>query len=110
MSSDCQAIVNAACDQVQCVILDQMVLEEQQKLTQDQDMYQTLKEQQLKERIPSKKPQLNLSRKPKKPSMARLQEELSLLQANVAQLCSLMETSKTNPPSELDHSYHLHDI
>ena len=36
-SSEAQAIVNAACDQVQCVILDQMVLEEQKKLTQDQE-------------------------------------------------------------------------
>ena len=38
-SPDAQALVNAACDQVQCIILDQMILEEQQKLAQEQDMY-----------------------------------------------------------------------
>jgi len=91
-TSEGQAIVNAACDQVQCVILDQMLLEEQQKLTQDQDMNQTLKEQQLAERVPRKKPEIAPSKKPKKPSVAQLQEELALLQASVAQLCSLMET------------------
>ena len=41
-SPEAQAIVNGACDQVQCVILDQMIQEEK-KLSQDQDNYQTLK-------------------------------------------------------------------
>ena len=44
-SSESQAIVNAACDQVQCVILDQMIQEEEKKLVEDQDQYQTLKVQ-----------------------------------------------------------------
>ena len=93
-SPEAQTIANAACDQVQCVILDQMVLEEQKKLAQDQEQYQTLKEQRLKERLPRKKPekpQLNIPKKPKKPTMAQLQEELAILQANVTQLYSKLE-------------------
>ena len=42
-SSETQTVVNAACEQVHCVILDQMILDEERKLTQDQDMDQTLK-------------------------------------------------------------------
>ena len=49
-SSEAQATVNAACDQVQCVILDQMDLEEQKKLTQDQERHDTIKEQRQGER------------------------------------------------------------
>ena len=40
-----QAFVNAACKQVQSVILDQMMLEEEKRLSQDQDSYQTMKTQ-----------------------------------------------------------------
>lgn len=89
-SSEAQAIVNAACDQVQCVILDQMVLEEQKKLTQDQERYATLKEQRQGERRQRQKhpkSQAFFPKKPKKPTMAQLQEELAILQANVSQLC-----------------------
>ena len=35
-SPEAQNIVNAACDQVQCVILDVMIQEEQKKLAKDQ--------------------------------------------------------------------------
>jgi len=106
-TSEGQAVVNAACDQVQCVILEQMVVEEQQKLTQEQDMYQTLKEQQLTECAPRKKSDPRQPRKPKKSSsVAQLQEELALLQTSMAQLCSLIDTSKKDP----DTSYHLNDI
>lgn len=41
-SPEAQTIVIAARDQVQCVIFNQMIQEEQKKLTQDQDMYQIL--------------------------------------------------------------------
>jgi len=109
-TSEGQATVNAACDQVQCLILEQMLVEEQQKLTQEQDLFQTLREQQLTERIPRKKSEPRQSRKPKKSSVAQLQEELALLQTSVAQLCSLMDTSKKNPSSTCDNSYHLYDI
>ena len=42
-SSETQAVVNAACEQVHCVILDQMTLDEEKKLTQDQTSYKTMK-------------------------------------------------------------------
>ena len=38
-SPEAQGIVNAACDQVQSAILDQMIQEEEKKLIQDQDKY-----------------------------------------------------------------------
>ena len=44
-SPEAQAVVNAACDQVQCVILDQMILDEEKKLTEDQESYEVLKVQ-----------------------------------------------------------------
>ena len=94
-TSEGQAIVNEACEQVQKLILDQMLVEEQQKLTQEQEMYQTLKEQQLTERVLRKKSEPRQPRKPsKKSSVAQLQEELTLLQTSVAQLCSLLDTNK----------------
>jgi len=43
--SKAQATVNVACDQVHCVILDQMLLEEQKKLAEDQESYEALKVQ-----------------------------------------------------------------
>ena len=49
-SPESQAVVNAACEQVHCVILDQMILDEEKKLTQEQAEYQILKEQRLSER------------------------------------------------------------
>ena len=90
-SHEAQAIVNAACDQVQCVILDQMILEEQKKLTQDQEHYDTLKEQRLREQPLRTKPE-----KPKKPTVALLQEELANLQAKYTQLCSKLVYSQSN--------------
>ena len=47
----------AACDQVQCVILDVMIQEEQKKLTEDQDSYQALLVQRQGDRQQLKKPQ-----------------------------------------------------
>ena len=96
-SSEAQAIVNAACDQVQCVILDQRVLEEQKKLTKDQERYGTLKEQRQGERRQRQKhpkSQALLPKKPKKPTMAQLQEELAILQANVSQLCKQLVNTR----------------
>jgi len=90
-----QTIVNEACEQVQKVILDQLLVEEQQKLIQEQVLFETLKEQQLPERAPRKKTESRPPRKPKKSSVAQLQEELTLLQTSVTQLCSLLDTNKT---------------
>ena len=38
-SSEAQALANAACDQVQCLILDEMMLEEVKELTQEQNSH-----------------------------------------------------------------------
>lgn len=53
-----QATVNAACEQlqVQSVILDQMMLEEEKRLFQDQDSYQTVKTQRQEARQNSRYP------------------------------------------------------
>lgn len=37
-----QKIMDAACDQVQCVILDVMIQDEEKKLTEDQETYKTI--------------------------------------------------------------------
>ena len=60
-SPEAQSIVNTACDQVQCVILDQMIQDEEKKLTQEQEQYKTLKVQRQRQRAlkTSKKTQLN---------------------------------------------------
>lgn len=87
-SSEAQAIVNATCDQVQCVILDQMIQDEEKKLTQEQEQYKTLKVQRQGQRA-LKKP-----KKPKKPTVAHLQEELADLQAKYTQLCSKLENTQ----------------
>lgn len=79
-SPEAQKIVNAACDQVECVILDVMLQEEEKKLTEDQDTYQSLKDQRQTDRqqFKVKKPQ-----KLKKPTMAQFQLELPELQKNI---------------------------
>lgn len=82
-SSETQTVVNAACEQVHCVILDQMILDEERKLTQDQDMYQTLKNKQEGERSQL----LKTSRKPRKSTVAKLMQELTDLQSKYTQLC-----------------------
>ena len=44
-SPEAQSFVNAACDQVQCVFLDQMIQEEEKNLADDRNSYQALKVQ-----------------------------------------------------------------
>ena len=82
-SPEAQNIVNAACDQVQCVILDVMIQEEQKKLAKDQDSYQALLVQRQADRqqFKAKKP-----KKSKKPTMAQLQQEFAELQSKYCQL------------------------
>ena len=62
-SPESQKIVNAACDQVQCVILDIMIQDEEKKLTEDQDTYQSLLVQCQSDR---QKPRAKKPQKPKK--------------------------------------------
>ena len=88
-SPEAQAIVNAACDQVQSVILDQMIQEEEKKLSQDQDSYQTMRKQREGDRQ-----QLKVPKKTKKPTVAQLQQELADLQSKYTQLCSKLENSQ----------------
>ena len=42
---EAQTIVNAACDDAKRIILDQMIQEEEQRLSQDQDSYQAIRKQ-----------------------------------------------------------------
>ena len=75
--------MNATCNQVQCVILDQMILDEEKKLMEDQDSNQALNVQ-----GQGDQQQLKTPKKPKKPTMAQLQQELKELQSKYTQLCS----------------------
>ena len=78
-----QALVNAACQQVECVVLDQMVLEEEMKLKQDQSECQSLKEERQKEQ--------GVRKKPKMLTALQLQRELKELQAKYSELCSKLD-------------------
>ena len=68
-------------------ILDQMIQEEQKKLTEDQDSNQALLVQRQGDRQ-----QLKKTQKAKKSTMAQLQQELTELQSKYAQLCTKLET------------------
>lgn len=74
-----QAIVDAACKQVQSVILDQMMLEREKRLCQHQDSYQTEKTQR-----EAARQKLNMLKKPKKPTVTVLRHELKDLQFKYA--------------------------
>ena len=89
-SPESQAVVNAACEQVHCVILDQMILDEEKKLTQEQAEYQILKEQRLSERVQL----LKTSKKPQKMSVAQLRQELTDLQSKYAQLYQQLNSTQ----------------
>ena len=76
-SPETQAVVNAACEQVHCVLLDQMILDEEKKLLQDQDNYLAMKKQRECERSQL----LKTSKKPQKLSVTQLMQELTELQS-----------------------------
>ena len=86
-SPETQAVVNAACEQVHCVILDQMLLDEEKKLVQDQTSYQAMK----KERESTRS---QLPRKPQKLSVAQLMQELTDLQSKYAQLYQQLNSTR----------------
>ena len=86
-SPETQAVVNAACEQVHCVILDQMLLDEEKKLVQDQTSYQAMK----KERESTRS---QLPRKPQKMSVAQLMQELTELQSKYAQLYQQLNSTR----------------
>ena len=89
-SPESQAVVNAACEQVHCVILDQMILDEEKKLVQDQTSYQTMK----KERACERSQLLKTSKKPQKLSVTQLMQELTDLQSKYTRLCNQLNSSQ----------------
>ena len=91
-SPESQAVVNAACEQVHCVILDQMILNEEKKLVQDQTSYQAMKKQRECERTQL----LKTSKKPQKLSVAQLRQELTDLQSKYTQLCHQLKAPSKN--------------
>ena len=89
-SPESQAVVNAACEQVHCVILDQMILDEEKKLVQDQTSYQTM----TKERACERSQLLKTSKKPQKLSVTQLTQELTDLQSKYTQLCNQLNSTQ----------------
>ena len=89
-SPESQAVVNAACEQVHCVILDQMILDEEKKLVQDQTSYQTMK----KERACERSQLLKTSKKPQKLSVTQLMQELTDFQSKYTQLCNQLNSTQ----------------
>ena len=88
---EAQNVVNAACEEVNKIILDQMIQEQECQLKQDQDCYQTLKKVRQDQRQASKATQI-----PKKTPMmtvVQLQQELRDLQSKYMELCSKLERS-----------------
>ena len=89
-SPETQAVVNAACEQVHCVILDQMIEGEERKLLQDQDNYKAMKKQRECERSQL----LKTSRKPQKLTVTQLMQELTDLQSKYTQLCHQLNSTQ----------------
>ena len=89
-SSETQAVVNAACEQVHCVVLDQMILDEERKLTQDQTSYQAMK----KEREGERSQLLKTPRKPKKFTVTQLMQDITDLQSKYTQLCNQLNSTQ----------------
>ena len=73
-----------------------MIQEEEKKLSQDQDSYQTMRKQREGDRQ-----QLKAPKKTKKPTVAQLQQELADLQSKYTQLCSKLENSQWIKHSQL---------
>ena len=82
-----QAIVKAACQQVESVILDQMIQEESMKLKQDQTRYELMKQERQSQRV-------RVPRKPKTVSVLQLQQELKALQTKYGQLSSKLKNQE----------------
>ena len=87
-TAESQAIVNAACQQVESVIFDQTTLDEEMKLSEDKNLYQTMKEER------------NLSQKPRNPTrmavmVGVLQQELKDLQSKYNELYTKLDNQTT---------------
>lgn len=108
-----QAMVDAACQQVNKIILSQMIEEQTMKLKQDQDSYELLRKQQKEARQQSPKvlkrklrenttqpPRKSMiqSKKPVMVTVLQLQQELKDLQSKYTELCEKLAPVK---PQEL---------
>ena len=89
-SPESQAVVNAACEQVHCVILDQMILDEEKKLVQDKTSYQAMK----KEREGERAQLLKTARESQKLSVTQLMQEITDLQCKYAQLYQQLNSTQ----------------
>ena len=98
---EAQNVVNAACEEVNKIILDQLIQEQTLKLKQDQDCYQTLKKVRQDQRQASKAKTLKtLNKEPKKTPkvlVLQLQRELKDLQTKYMKL---EQTLKKQEPQE----------
>ena len=90
-----QAIVNAACQQVECVVLDQMIAEEEMKLKQDQTECQSLKKEREADLSQTQR------KKPKMMTALELQQELKELQAKYSKLWDKLENNRPSVFSTL---------
>ena len=89
---EAQNVVNAACEEVNKIILDQLIQEQTLKLKQDQDCYQTLKKVRQDQRQASKATQIPKTNPPMV-TVLQLQRELKDLQAKYTELYSKLERS-----------------
>lgn len=79
-----QAMVNTACQQAERVILEGIILDEEMKLTEDKNLYRTMKEER----------EAELSRR-RKPTVTHLKQELTDLQAKYSDLCDKLDNQTT---------------
>ena len=82
-SQETQAVVDAACVEVECIILEQMAVDELKTLREDQALCEALKEER------------QLSKGSKMQTTLQLQQELKELQAKYAELCCKLEAQPT---------------
>ena len=97
---EAQNVVNAACEEVNKIILDQLIQEQTLKLKQDQDCYQTLKKVCQGQRQASKATTKTLNKEPKKTPMVtvlQLQQELKDLQTKYMKLEQTLKKQEPQP-------------
>ena len=94
---EAQAIVNAACDQVQGVILGQMIQEQALKLKQDRDSCENLKKERLQQRQQRKARKLERELQTSMITVVQLQRELRDLQSKYTELCQKLTPVKQEP-------------
>ena len=86
-SQETQTVVDAACGELECIILEQMTVDELKTLKEDQSLCEALK----KERMQTKGPKML--------TVLQLQQELKELQTKYSELCSKLEAQDSVSPS-----------